>query len=177
MLLSWWVTAPCSPPHRTPCKEQGSFLSLGMANWFCILPALSLSWVLPGCPQEGGRAQLEGTGCDPCGDHPSISVTSHWDGWGWQTQLCLGVRRSRTVSVSLGGCCREGAARGTPPAPLTCPVAQAEAPRLFLALLPCPWSPSPSSTSWSCLSDANFSFSISSQGPSRRASPPAWLPG
>ncbi|KFU95885.1 Serine/arginine repetitive matrix protein 3, partial [Chaetura pelagica] len=51
--------------------------------------------------------------------------------------------------------------------------------RSSLALLPPPLFPSPpaapgSLTTWSsCLSDANFSFSISSQGPSRRASPPA----
>lgn len=74
---------------------------------------------------------------------PPIPVTHPWDGWGQQTQLCLGFRRSRAVSARLGGCCGEGAAGATPPAPLACPVAQSEAPGLFLALLPCSRSPSP----------------------------------
>lgn len=145
-------------------------------HWLVFHPSCSIL-VLPGCPQGGGRARLENTVHGPredCSPHPRHHP---WDGWGWRTPLSSGFRRSRAISVRLRGCCGEGAARETPPAPLACPIAQPEAPGLFFALLPCPQFPSPPSTAWSYLSDANFSFSISSQGPSWRASPPAWLPG
>lgn len=157
-----------------PWKENGLGKLLPAQVPLSGFPSLLLL-LLPGCPQGGGRARLDNTVQGPCGDYSSHPHPC--GGRGWQTLLCSGFRRSRAISVRHRGCCGEGASRETPPAPLACPIAQPEAPGLFFALLPCPQFPSRSSTVWSYLSDANFSFSISSQGPSRRASPPAWLPG
>lgn len=173
---------PAALPDGCPGKRMGwencSQPSPGATGWFSIPPAPS--WFYQDVPREVAGLGWRTQSMVPVRTVHPIPVTisgMDGDGWGWQTLLCLAFRRSRAISVRHRGCCGEAAARETPPAPLACPIAQPEAPGLFFALLPCPQFPSPPSTTWSYLSDANFSFSISSQGPSRRASPPAWLPG
>lgn len=118
---------PTVLPDGCPGKRMGwescSQPNPGAIVWF---PSLLLH---PGFPRmspeswQGWRTQpMVPVGIVHLIPSPSLG------GWGWQTLLCSGFRRSRDISVRCRGCCREGAARETPPAPLACPRAQPEAP-------------------------------------------------